>query len=151
MEVEEQRNGAKVLLQVLSTKMEVVQFDQQLFKDQHNTLTRIIRECGIEVCDISSGKRKSGKDMWWWNSETEKVVKVKRNALKSWKQTRMVIDREEYRRCSKIARKVIGRARQLKQWKRYIKNWKRKTEKIIFIDWKQQGTRRRRIWVMCTL
>ena len=96
-------------IQVLRAKMEDVQFDEQHFEDQYNTLSRLIRECGIEVCGISSGKRKPGKDTWWWNNETEKVVKEKRNALKRWKQTGSVIDREEYRRCSKIARKVIGR------------------------------------------
>ena len=45
---------------------------------------RQIRTCGEEICGRSSGKKKPGLESWWWNEETEKAVKEKKDRLKTW-------------------------------------------------------------------
>ena len=56
----------------------------------------IIRTTGVEVCGRSSGKRKKGKETWWWNEEIEKILKTKREKLKIWKTLDTDEAREEY-------------------------------------------------------
>ena len=71
----------------------------------------LIRSCGEEVCGRSSGKKKPGLESWWWNKETEKVVREKEDRLNMWKRTGKVDDRNEYKRAKGAAKKVVARVK----------------------------------------
>ena len=78
-----------------------VELDEEGFQEQYKHLMRRFRETGIEVCGISSGRRKDDKETWWWNSKTEEVILEKKAGLQKWKQSGMIEDKEEYERLNK--------------------------------------------------
>ena len=93
----------KVLEAVVSIELE-----EEIFQDQYKILMRIFREAGTEVCGTSSGRRKEGKETWWWNPKTEKVVLEKKAGLRRWKRSGNQEDQEEYQRLNRNAKKVIS-------------------------------------------
>ena len=71
----------------------------------------LIRSCGEEVCRRSSGKKNPGLESWWWNEETEKAVNEKEDRLNMWKRTGEDDDRNEYKRATCAAKKVVARVK----------------------------------------
>ena len=59
----------------------------------------------------SSGKKKEGLESWWWNEETERAVKEKKDRLKTWKRTSAESDRKEYKLAKATAKKVVARVK----------------------------------------
>ena len=59
----------------------------------------------------SSGKKRPGLERWWWNEETEKAVKEKKDRLKTWKRTSTESDRKEYKLAKVTAKKVVARVK----------------------------------------
>ena len=49
--------------------------------------------------------------LWWWNEETEKAVKEKKDRLKTWKRTSAESDRKEYKLAKSTAKKVVARVK----------------------------------------
>ena len=93
----------KVLEEVISIELE-----EKRFQDQYKNLMRIFREAGIEVCGTSSGRRKEGKETWWWNPKTEKAILEKKAGLEKWKRSGMLEDKEEYQRLNRKAKNVVA-------------------------------------------
>ena len=85
-----------------------IELEEERFQDQYKILMRIFREAGTEVCGTSSGRRKEGKETWWWNPKTEKVVLEKKAGLRRWKRSGNQGDQEEYQRLNRNAKKVIS-------------------------------------------
>ena len=52
-----------------------------------------------------------GLESWWWNEETEKAVKEKKDRLKTWKRTSAEGDRKEYELAKATAKKVVARVK----------------------------------------
>ena len=53
-------------------------------------------------------EEKPGLERWWWNEETEKAVKEKKDRLKTWKRTSAESDRKEYKLAKATAKKVVA-------------------------------------------
>ena len=51
------------------------------------------------------------QNSWWWNEETEKAVKEKKDRLKTWKRTSAESDRKEYKLAKSTAKKVVARVK----------------------------------------
>ena len=62
-------------------------------------------------CGRSSGKEKPGLESWWWNDETEKAVKEKKDRLKIWKRTSAENGRKVYTLAKSTAKKVVARVK----------------------------------------
>ena len=45
------------------------------------------KKYGGELCGRSTGKKKTWLERWWWNDETESVVREKKERLNIWKRT----------------------------------------------------------------
>ena len=63
---------------------------------------------GIE---LSYSEGDPGLESWWWNEETEKAVKEKKDRLKTWKRTSAESDRKEYKLAKSTAKKVVARVK----------------------------------------
>ena len=84
-------NFMKCVVDILSNRIEVMTTNVDEWWEE---TARQIRTYGEEVCGRSSGKKKPGKERWWWNGETEKAVKEKKDRLKTWKRTSAESDRK---------------------------------------------------------
>ena len=77
-------NFMKCVVDILSNRIEVMTTNVDEWWEE---TARQIRTYGEEICGRSSGKKKPGLERWWWNEETEKAVKEKKDKLKTWKRT----------------------------------------------------------------
>ena len=92
----------------------------------------IIRTTGIEICGRSSGKRKNGKETWWWSEEIGKILKTKKEKLKIWKTSEVGEGREEYRTANRNAKQAVGKSK-MEQYDRLYEELETKEgEKNIF-------------------
>ncbi len=101
-------NFMKCVVDVLSNRIEVMTTNVDEWWEE---TARQIRTCGEEICGRSSGKKKPGQERWWWNGETEKAVKEKKDRLKTWKRTSAESDRKEYKLAKATAKKVVARVK----------------------------------------
>ena len=112
--------------------MVTLELEEERFEDQYKHLMGKLREAGHEVCGTSSGRRKEGKETWWWNPRTEKVVLEKKEALKKWKTSGTLEDREEYQRSNRNAKKVIAEEQRKAMKELYDKLDTKEGEKDIY-------------------
>ncbi len=73
----------------------------------------LLRKAGEEVCGRSKGKRKEGKETWWWNEETEKTVKKKKEWLKKWKESGNEVDKQMYKKVKVETKRVIAEQKEM--------------------------------------
>ena len=109
-----------------------IELEEERFQDQYKNLMRIFREAGIEVCGTSSGRRKEGKETWWWNPKTEKAILEKKAGLGKWKRSGMLEDKEEYQRLNRKAKKVVAEEQRKVMDELYDKLNTKKGEKDIY-------------------
>jgi hypothetical protein len=65
--------------------------DRSKEEDVEN-LWKGLKDCLCEVVDQVCGRAKGParhRETWWWNEETEKIVKEKRRLYKAWYKTGM--------------------------------------------------------------
>ena len=92
--------------EILSNRIEVMTTDLDEWWEK---TARQIRTCGEEICGRSSGKKKPGLESWWWNEETDRAVKEKKDRLKTWKRTSAESDIKEYKLAKSTAKTVVAR------------------------------------------
>ena len=73
----------------------------------------LLRKTGEEVCGRSKGKRKEGKETWWWNEETEKAVKNKKEWLKKWKESGKEVDKQLYKKAKMETKRIIAKQKEI--------------------------------------
>ena len=98
----------KCVVDILSNGIEVMKTNVDEWWEE---TARQIRTYGEEICGRSSGKKNPGLERWWWNEETEKAVKEKKDRLKTWKRTSAESDRKEYKLAKATAKKVVARVK----------------------------------------
>ena len=77
-------------------------------KEAWQRVSDLLRKTG-EVCGCSKGKRKEGKETWWWNEETEKAVKNKKEWLKKWKESGKEVDKQLYKKEKMETKRIIAK------------------------------------------
>uniref|UniRef100_A0A3B3I9A4 ribonuclease H n=1 Tax=Oryzias latipes TaxID=8090 RepID=A0A3B3I9A4_ORYLA len=85
---------------------------QDELPDDWETTAEIIRETGMKVLGVSSGKRKDGKETWWWNEEVQECVQRKRLAKKKWDVERTEECRQEYKEAQRRVKREVAKAKQ---------------------------------------
>ena len=79
-----------------------------------------------------SGRRKQGKETWWWNPKSEKAILKKKAGLGKWKRSGMLEDREEYQRLNRKAKRVVAEEQQKVMDELYDKLSTKEGEKDIY-------------------
>lgn len=76
-----------------------------------NRVSETILRVGKEVLGESSGKIWENKETWWFNEEVQQKIQAKKMAKKRWETTRLDIDKEYYKLCSKEAKRTVAIAK----------------------------------------
>uniref|UniRef100_A0A3B3ILM2 Endonuclease/exonuclease/phosphatase domain-containing protein n=1 Tax=Oryzias latipes TaxID=8090 RepID=A0A3B3ILM2_ORYLA len=93
-------------------KLRQVLGGQDELPEDWETTAKIIRETGRKVLGVSSGKRKDGKETWWWNEEVQECVQRKRLAKKKWDVERTEEGRQEYKEAQRRVKREVAKAKQ---------------------------------------
>ncbi|KAL7867553.1 hypothetical protein SRHO_G00089370 [Serrasalmus rhombeus] len=75
------------------------------------TTAKVVRETGKNVLGVSSGQRKEDKESWWWNEEVQESIQKKKAAKKKWDNQRDEGSRQEYCEASRIAKRMVAKAK----------------------------------------
>jgi len=82
--------------------------------DQWEIMTNALIKCTEETCGRTKGQRRN-RETWWWNSEVEEAVKVKKESYMRWLNSRSEEDRMAYKMQCKSTRKAVAMAKMTKQ------------------------------------
>uniref|UniRef100_A0A3P9HBU6 Lipoxygenase domain-containing protein n=1 Tax=Oryzias latipes TaxID=8090 RepID=A0A3P9HBU6_ORYLA len=93
-------------------KLRQVLGGQDELPEDWETTAEIIRETGRKVLGVSSGKRKDGKETWWWNEEVQECVQRKRLAKRKWDVERTEEGRQEYKEAQRRVKREVAKAKQ---------------------------------------
>ena len=75
---------------------------------------RNILECAKEVLGETRGRpRQVQRETRWWNCDVQRAIRNKKLAYKKWQKSRNETHRMEYKQMSKLAKKEVGKARQV--------------------------------------
>ncbi|KAK3541074.1 hypothetical protein QTP86_012309 [Hemibagrus guttatus] len=85
---------------------------QVVLPDDWETTVEVIREIGIKVLGVSSGRRKEDKETWWWNEELQDSIQRKRLAKKKWDMDRTEENRQEYKELQRRVKREVSKAKQ---------------------------------------
>ncbi|KAK3536884.1 hypothetical protein QTP86_027008, partial [Hemibagrus guttatus] len=75
------------------------------------TTADLIRETGIKVLGVSSGRKKED-ETWWWNEEVQDSIQKKRLAKKKWDMDRTEENRQEYKELQHKVKREVSKAKQ---------------------------------------
>ncbi|XP_008486018.1 craniofacial development protein 2-like, partial [Diaphorina citri] len=74
--------------------------------------SEVIRKTGEEILGKTSGKGvPEDKEVWWWNSEVQEVVRTKKIKKRNWDLSGREQDKEEYLRAKKDAKRAVAQAK----------------------------------------
>ncbi|XP_063854808.1 uncharacterized protein LOC135096975 [Scylla paramamosain] len=73
-----------------------------------NRVSETILRVGKEVLGESIGKIWENKETWWFNEEVQQKIQAKKMAKERWETTRLDIDKEYYKMCSKEAKRTVA-------------------------------------------
>jgi hypothetical protein len=79
-----------------------------------------LKDCLLAASDDVCGRTKGPprhKETWWWNQDTEKVVKEKRRLFLMWQKTGTDEDKEAYCKVNNQAKRVIAKAKAVEREK----------------------------------
>ena len=82
------------------------------FPEDWESTAKLLRESGEKVLGMTSGKRKNGKETWWWNMEVQDSIKEKREAKKVWDMRQDEESKKQYKETRKKASKAVQTAKQ---------------------------------------
>ena len=68
-------------------------------------------ENGTGVAHVNRMKTHGDKEIWWWNDMVQEVIKVKKEAKKTWETPGRQDDIESYRQARKLAMKAVATAK----------------------------------------
>ncbi|MCI4395274.1 hypothetical protein PGIGA_G00178440 [Pangasianodon gigas] len=85
---------------------------QVVLPDDWETTAEVIRVTGRKVLGVSSGRRKEGKETWWWNEEVQDSIQRKRLAKKKWDMDRTEENRQEYKELQRRVKREVSKAKQ---------------------------------------
>ncbi|KFD54743.1 hypothetical protein M513_04443 [Trichuris suis] len=77
---------------------------QQLMDSVHNTATQLLGR-------TKSGKKKINKEIWWWNTEVQRVINEKEQTYKQWQLTKTEASHKRYLEAKKLAKKEVSKAK----------------------------------------
>ncbi|KAK3560570.1 hypothetical protein QTP86_010907 [Hemibagrus guttatus] len=105
---------------------------QVVLPEDWETTAEVIRETGRKVLGVSSGRRKEGKETWWWNEEVQDSVQRKRLAKKKWDMDRTEENRQEYKELQRRVKREVSKAKQKAYDKLYTRLDTREGEKDLY-------------------
>ncbi|KAK3556927.1 hypothetical protein QTP70_022433, partial [Hemibagrus guttatus] len=105
---------------------------QVVLPDDWETTAEVIRETGRKVLGVSSGRRKEGKETWWWNEEVQDSIQRKRLAKKKWDMDRTEENRQEYKELQRRVKREVSKAKQKAYDELYTRLDTREGEKDLY-------------------
>ena len=76
-----------------------------------NETSEIIRKAGREILGITSGRKKSGKETWWWNETVQKAISNKKEAKKCLDFNLSEENKHRYKVAKKQAKKAVAESK----------------------------------------
>ncbi|KAK3516824.1 hypothetical protein QTP70_023703 [Hemibagrus guttatus] len=105
---------------------------QVVLPDDWETTEEVIRQTGRKVLGVSSGRRKEGKETWWWNEEVQDSIQRKRLAKKKWDMDRTEENRQEYKELQRRVKREVSKAKQKAYDELYTRLDTREGEKDLY-------------------
>ena len=74
----------------------------------------------FDLCLVRKpGKRKEGKENWWWKDDVQEALTIKKKAFKRWSDQRDEQSKMVYKEAKRRARRIVAKARQERYQKLY--------------------------------
>ena len=71
----------------------------------------MLRKTAKTVLGVTFGKRKGGRETWWWNEEVQKSINKKKEAKKAWHKIRNKNTKKMYKKKKSKAKKAVAIAK----------------------------------------
>ena len=71
----------------------------------------MLRKTAETVLGVTFGKRKGGRETWWWNEEVQESTKEKKEAKKAWDKIRNENTKKIYKKKSKANTVAMAKER----------------------------------------
>ena len=102
------RNYEKIRWTGLRNPEKLQEFKTKVLNGRWESNARVLRNVAREVLGETSGKPRTEREVWMWKDEIQLVLKEKKELKKRWEQTRLQVDRIEYQRKKKEAKRAVA-------------------------------------------
>ena len=80
--------------------------------ERWTTVAEVVREVGRKVLGVSTGRLKADKEAWWWNTEVQESIQMKKSAKKNWDIRRTEESKAVYKENSRKAKRAVANAKE---------------------------------------
>ena len=75
------------------------------------TVQNAVHSACSDVCGVTSGRRGTQRETWWWCPSVQQAVKNKKVAFKTWQRSGQEVHKQIYRNMNRLTKKAVSTAK----------------------------------------